>query len=570
MPILVQASRRARRDATDSANAPVTAVKVRKENDLTLHYLFTIRLDGGRKHRVLVSQIEPLGNIAKVVGSVSEDIPRAPAEAKSRIEEILAAAPAETFIGVEQPGFKNGTAFIADGIRRGHEYNRYLWLTPSACSTPQAAGSFSGWQECVALPCRESSYLAFALMTGLAGPLLHWANLPEGAAFHLYGDSSTGKSTTARVAASITGAPGNHSNWGRSARRLTETAAEHRDQALILDAAEKAKRQDVKEILQAITHGLVEGGGKVYAASVQASLPDLTSRSPILSNGNRSGAELARIAGLPWDEQEAARFISIPVPKRAQGGVIDLPSSTDPHHSAHLINMLEKGLKRHHGRVLGRWLTLVWKHRERVNGLIANFVSLAQPNDAYERRIARKFGLIYAAGMIGVRTGFLPWEAGLPNEVVLKLYHGARAAMQVGCAREAIVALAEALNDAAMFPDIGTAKELILDHDAAMVGFRFSKAGDEFVAIRQDGLGALLDKTAEPEALISALAEAGVIELGHGGRRGKQLHVQLINRANGRIIVKPRCLVMKAAPLAAFIEAAGRGRRGDDDAIVVV
>jgi hypothetical protein len=39
-------------------------------------------------------------------------------------------------------------------------------------------------------------------------------------------------------------------------------------------------------------------------------------------------------------------------------------------------------------------------------------------------------------------------------------------------------------------------------------------------------------------------------------------------RANPRITAKPRCVVMKAAELAAFREAAGRGHRSDD-AIVV-
>lgn len=49
----------------------------------------------------------------------------------------------------------------------------------------------------------------------------------------------------------------------------------------------------------------------------------------------------------------------------------------------------------------------------------------------------------------------------------------------------------------------------------------------------------------------------------------KRVMVQLINRANGRVIVKPRCLVMKAAALGAFLEGAGRGRRSGSDAIVV-
>lgn len=140
--------------------------------------------------------------------------------------------------------------------------------------------------------------------------------------------------------------------------------------------------------------------------------------------------------------------------------------------------------------------------------------------------------------------------------------------LQESCPVEALVALREALVDPAVFPDIGAAKELVLDDDR-VAGFRFSRAEGEFVAIRQEKLSAVLGKTTAPAVLIAALEEAGVIEGGHGARRGKQLHVRLISRANGCIVTKPRCLVMKVDALAAFVEAAGRGRRSDEDAIVL-
>lgn len=99
-------------------------------------------------------------------------------------------------------------------------------------------------------------------------PVLHWADLPEGAVFHLAGKSSTGKTTTARVAASFDGPPDSHANWHQSDRRTGENAAIRCDRAYILNAAEKAKREDLRAVLSSITHGLVEGGSKRYAAAV--------------------------------------------------------------------------------------------------------------------------------------------------------------------------------------------------------------------------------------------------------------------------------------------------------------
>lgn len=566
--VTIKAARRTRRAIVRTPDASIRLIRIRKETDHTLHYLVTVDLGRGGTTTLTISLTDSLGQIAKQIGSVSEHLSRDPDVAKEQVAALIAAAPSETVTAVEHGGWREREAYIGPDLRRGRGWNRYVWTGTSALGTSLASGTFGGWLHTVVRPCAESSYLAFALLVALAGPVLHWADLPEGAVFHFAGQSSTGKTTTARVAASVDGPSGSHGNWHQSDRRTGENAATRCDRAYILNAAEKAKREDLRAVLSSITHGLVEGGSKRYAAAVKASLPDLRIRSPILSNGNRSGAEMARIAGLTWDEQEAARFITIPVPPREEGGIIDRPKDATLGYAADLIARLEMGMKRHYGRALGRWLDHVWAHRGRVNRLIEEFVEVVQPADAYHARIAAKFGLIYATGTIAVDTGFLPWEAGLPLRIVRRLYRRALAALQEGCPVEALIALREALSDPAVFPAIGVAKELVLD-DERVAGFRFSRAEGEFVAIRQESLGAVLGKTAEPAVLVGALEEAGVIEGGHGARRGQQLHVRLINRANSCIVTKPRCLVMKADALAAFVEAAGWGHRSDKDAIVV-
>lgn len=568
MPADVKTTRAARRATKRIPDVPISMLRIRKEVDDTLHFLVTIQLDRGREATLTISQTAPMSKIVNDIGSVSEDLSRDPDQAKEQVAALIAAAPAQTMTAIEHGGWKNRGAYIGHNLRRGREWDRYVWMGANLPDSVMAAGTFGGWLHTVAALCEESSYLAFALLVALAGPVLAWADLPEGAVFHFAGKSSTGKTTTARVAASIDGPPGSHAGWNQSDRSFAETAASRCDRVAIFNAAEKAKLKDMREILPGITHGLVEGSSKKYSAAVKATLPDLRIRSPILSNGNRSGAEMALVAGLPWDEQEAARFITIPVPPREEGGVVDRPKGSGAEYSADLIKRLEDGLLRHHGRAMGRWINHVWAHRERVNGLIEDFLDAVQPTDAYEGRIARKFGLIYATGTIALQTGFLPWKKGTPISVVRCLYHRALAALQVGCPVEALVALRNALEDPRVFPAIGTAKELVLDDDQ-MVGFHFSQAGQEYVAIRQDRLQALLGKITEPEVLIGALEEAGVIEAGHGGRKGKQLHVKLISRTDGRIIAKPRCLVMKAVALSAFVDAAGRGQSGAQDAIVI-
>lgn len=569
MPTTTKAERAIRRAVASDPALPISIIRVRKESDDTLHILVTVELDRGRKKTLVINHTDSLVQITKSIASVSEDLSRDPKTAQAQIAKCIAAAPAGTKIGVEFPGWKNGQAYVTDQLRRGHGWDEYVWMGAPLPHTTCAAGTLWGWRWTVAAACAESSYLAFALLVALAGPVLYWADLPEGAVFHFAGKSSTGKTTTARVAASVDGDPGSYASWNQSDRRIGETTAERRDRVANLNAAEKAKLKDMREILQAMTHGLTEGGGKVYSAAVKATLPDLFIRSPILSNGNRSGAEMARMVGLAWDEQEAARFITIPVPTRKEGGVVDRPKGTGPDYSAELIKRLEKGLKRNHGRVLSRWLDHVWTHRKRVNGLIVDFVDAVGPADAYEHRIALKFGLVYAAGRIAVETGFLPWKWSLPLRVVRHLYQRALSALQVGCPREALLALDDALRDPEVFPDIGSGKELRLGEGNRFVGFRFSRGGQVLVAIRQEALSLILEGITEPEVLIGALEQAGVLEGGHGGRTGQQVRVSIVSRTAGRI-EKPRCLVMKETKLEEFLHAAGAGHAGREDAIRVI
>ena len=288
--LTVKANRAARRAIARVTDAPIRMIRIRKEADHTLHYLVTVDLGRGRTTTLAISQTDSLGQIAKAIGGVSTHLSRDPNVAKEQVADLIAAAPAEILTAVEYGGWKNQEMYIGPNLRLGHHCRSYVWLGTSAPDAILTSGTFLGWRLTVAKPCEESSYLAFALLVALAGPVLAWADLPEGAVFHFAGESSTGKTTTARVAATIDGPPGSHADWRQSDRCLAETAAARCDRAYILNAAEKAKLKDLREILSGITHGLVEGGSKRYAATVKATLPDLRIRSPILSNGNRSGA----------------------------------------------------------------------------------------------------------------------------------------------------------------------------------------------------------------------------------------------------------------------------------------
>jgi putative DNA primase/helicase len=67
------------------------------------------------------------------------------------------------------------------------------------------AGDAGDWQRTVAALCQDNSRLAFGVCAALAGALLQPTGAESGG-FHFRGDSSKGKTTTLKVAASVWGA----------------------------------------------------------------------------------------------------------------------------------------------------------------------------------------------------------------------------------------------------------------------------------------------------------------------------------------------------------------------------
>lgn len=372
--------------------------------------------------------------------------------------------------------------------------------------------------------------------------------------FHFHGETTTGKTTAAKVAASISRAPDPLPGWNQSPRSLEELAARHRDHVLILNAAEKkAVPKEKARILHALTHEVAEGAGAQRSKVVQEHLPDLTSRSPVLTTANASGAEIAHEVGLKWEKQDQARFISIPVPPLAEGGVVDMADGEDPTAAAALIKRLEEGLRKHYGKALRRWVRRVWTHRDRVNPLIEEFVTKVGVTDPYEKRIARKFGLVYAAGQIAVETRFLRWDKDVPLRATQRLFERALENMEGSHRSRALEALAHALSDPELFPDIGSRNRLELEKNQTFCGLRFTRSGEEFIAIRLQKLPSILNGAGTGDGLVRTLENAGLLAKGHGGKQTQQLNITIVD-ADGHRLTKPRMLVLQANKVEAFLD----------------
>ena len=90
--------------------------------------------------------------------------------------------------------------------------------------------------------------------------------------------------------------------------------------------------------------------------------------------------------------------------------------------------------------------------------LIKKFVRKVVPlGTAFEQRYAKKFGLIYAAGVLAIEAGLLPWPKDHPFKVVAKCFRLAMAEIRrpSELLESTVPTLVRAAPDPARFPIVG-------------------------------------------------------------------------------------------------------------------
>ena len=120
------------------------------------------------------------------------------------------------------------------------------------------AGTLAEWQEQVAALCAGNSRLAFAVCCALAAPLLRLTGT-GGGGFHLRGESTDGKTTVMKVAASVCGGTDYWHSWRATGNALEGIASRHNDALLPLDELREVAPREAGMIAYMLANGQGKG-----------------------------------------------------------------------------------------------------------------------------------------------------------------------------------------------------------------------------------------------------------------------------------------------------------------------
>ena len=318
----------------------------------------------------------------------------------------------------------HGKAFLLPNCTMGKPKEPlYFYSDSPDLNKLSSKGKLSEWQKSIAHYCQENPLLLFAVSAAFAAPLLHLIGM-ETTGFHFYGDSSQGKTTLLKVAASVYGSPDYVRTWRSTDNALEGIAAAHSDGLLILDEISQCDPRLVGDI----AYLLGNGKGKSRAndrGGVKSN--NLEWRLVFLSTGEKTLDQHMAEAGKKPKAGQEARLLAIPANAGDNKGIFN-----DLHNfagGAALSSHLVKHCAQQHGTPFYDFIeNLCNSDLKKLTGHIRRDLvnALADlPSDASGQvtRAAEKFALVGFAGELATHAGVTGWKKGQAKQAAKTVFN---------------------------------------------------------------------------------------------------------------------------------------------------
>ncbi|WP_245621136.1 DUF927 domain-containing protein [Paraburkholderia ferrariae] len=391
-----------------------------------------------------------------------------------------------------------------------------IWFQASGRTAPYAtAGTFEGWKDLAALAL-GNPLLMLAISAAMAGPLLGPLNI-DGAGAHIYGDSSTGKTTAETAAVSVWGGPQFKRTWRATANGLEGAGTLHSDTLLALDELGEI---DPKSLYEA-AYALINGTGKTRANRHGEARQAARWRVFLLSTGELTIAARMSAGGFEAKAGQELRILDVPVQGRhglfeelhgrASGSALsDEIRNQSAQHYGHAGPMFVEALV----KALRGGLALSDELQAITNQLGAA--------EGQERRAARTFALCALAGELATRWSVVRWDSGFSTQAAahaFNLWRKRRGSNGESAEHASILRTVSDFIDRhadSRFSNIEGSADVIRER----AGYWKSDGGRRLFLFTSGGLREAI-KGHDLERTLKALETAGAIAATDPGRRSK-------------------------------------------------
>ncbi|HEO9718318.1 TPA: DUF927 domain-containing protein [Morganella morganii subsp. morganii] len=274
----------------------------------------------------------------------------------------------------------------------------------------RVAGTSEEWREHIGRYCTGNARLAFSVSLAFASSLLRLVGV-GGGGYHLKGESTDGKTTTMKVAASVCGGTDYWYTWRATGNALEGTACRRNDATLMLDEIREVDGREAGNIAYMLANGQGKARAKTDGSVRETNRWNLL----FLSTGELSLVEHAANAGERTYAGVEVRMIQIPSDSGKFGVFEELHQFAS---GKALAEYLEQAVTKYHGSPFRDWLKYLTGNLTEVSGtakaLLKEYTARMMPEDAGNQvgRAITRFALVAMAGEIATQAGMTGWQPG--------------------------------------------------------------------------------------------------------------------------------------------------------------